>query len=201
LMPCECQKTRRSSSKQELHAAFIHACSKTMRLSRRYKSLLTVILHAQAHHRSMSAYRSAYPCCQPKTTSATKRFAPTESAEQSRLNIVQRQNALMPDRRELLLCSRCSGRRANMVARVKCARRPLLPPRPVHSSVLWRREGGFRYTIWLVRRTLYDLYEPRRSGVAARAVTGRAKFPSLTILLGSLRQASDIMSIKIPDYA
>jgi hypothetical protein len=35
---------------------------------------------------------------------------------------------------ERLVCSRGGGQRADMVARVKCARGPLLPPRPVHSS-------------------------------------------------------------------
>ena len=40
----------------------------------------------------------------------------------------------MRDTRLALVCSRCGSRRVDMVARVKCARSPLLPPRPVHSS-------------------------------------------------------------------
>jgi hypothetical protein len=36
--------------------------------------------------------------------------------------------------RERLVCSRRGSRQVDMVARVKCARGPLLPPRPVHSS-------------------------------------------------------------------
>ena len=38
------------------------------------------------------------------------------------------------DWRERLVCSRCGSRQVDMVARVKCARSPLLPPRPVYSS-------------------------------------------------------------------
>jgi hypothetical protein len=53
------------------------------------------------------------------------------------------------DWRQRLVCSRCGGRRADMVARVKCARSPLLPPRimsrqAVHCSslVVATTEGG-----------------------------------------------------------
>jgi hypothetical protein len=38
------------------------------------------------------------------------------------------------DWRKRLVCGQCDSRRVDMVARVKCARSPLLPPRPVHSS-------------------------------------------------------------------
>jgi hypothetical protein len=34
----------------------------------------------------------------------------------------------VPDWRERLLCSRCGSRQVDMVARVKCASGPLLPP-------------------------------------------------------------------------
>jgi hypothetical protein len=34
------------------------------------------------------------------------------------------------DWRERLVCSRCGSRQVDMVARVKCARSPLLPPLP-----------------------------------------------------------------------
>jgi hypothetical protein len=40
----------------------------------------------------------------------------------------------VPDWRERLVCSQCGSREIDMVARVKCARGPLLPPLPVHSS-------------------------------------------------------------------
>ena len=40
----------------------------------------------------------------------------------------------VPDWRERLVCSRRGSRQADMVARVKCARSLLLPPRPAHSS-------------------------------------------------------------------
>ena len=42
----------------------------------------------------------------------------------------------VPEWRERLVCSACGSRDVDMVARVKCARGPLLPPRPVHSSDL-----------------------------------------------------------------
>jgi hypothetical protein len=50
--------------------------------------------------------------------------------------LAQRYGAETPvrDRRDRLVCSRRDGRQVNMVARVKCTRSPLLPPRPVHSS-------------------------------------------------------------------
>jgi hypothetical protein len=38
------------------------------------------------------------------------------------------------DWRERLVCSRCGRPAGQWVARVKCARGPLLQPRPVHSS-------------------------------------------------------------------
>jgi len=38
------------------------------------------------------------------------------------------------DCRARLVCSQCGSRQVDMVARVKCARILLLPPRPVHSS-------------------------------------------------------------------
>jgi hypothetical protein len=38
------------------------------------------------------------------------------------------------DWRERLLPCPCGSRQADVVARVKCARSPLLPPRPGHSS-------------------------------------------------------------------
>ena len=50
----------------------------------------------------------------------------------------------VPYWRERLVCSRCSSRQVDMVARVKCARNPLLPPRPVHSSGPSVGEGSFR---------------------------------------------------------
>ncbi len=46
----------------------------------------------------------------------------------------------VPDWRERLVCSQCGrgagryGGEQGQIARVKCARSPLLPPRPVHSS-------------------------------------------------------------------